>query len=252
MKARMFTLALTLMLLMGGRSYGSSEFVMTNMEGSPFYVVLNGAVFHSQGTMIELINIAPGRHSLEVYSYLRTPHGGFSSAVRLAYRGSFRIGNRTRMITRLTPAGQLVITDRIPIRPPHVSAGSGHNSHGKGGGKSGHNAHGSGKGSSGHNSHHALAVPSPHEFAMLISTIREASFEQTKLMIARDAIAHRGITSEQVYRIMMLFSFEATKLEFAKWAYTRTVDKPNYFMVHRAFSFESSKRELSRYISTLP
>jgi len=252
MKARMITLAFAMMLLTGGRSYGSSEFIMTNIEGSPFYVVLNGDVFYSQGAMIELFHISPGRHSLEVYTYRRTPHGGVSASARLAYRGSFRIGHRIRMITKLTPAGRLVIADRIPIRPPHVATGHGHNSHGTGGGKSGHNAHGTKPGNAGHNSHCAAAVPSPHEFAMLIRTIREASFEQTKLMIAREAIAHRGITSQQVYRIMMQFSFEATKLEFAKWAYTRAVDKSNYFLVHRAFSFESSKRELSRHISAFP
>ena len=85
----------------------------------------------------------------------------------------------------------------------------------------------------------------------MLRTISDASFEQTKLAIAKEAVGARNVTADQVYQIMMRFSFEATKLEFAKWAYLRTIDRHNYFLVHRAFSFDSSKQELSRYISSL-
>jgi hypothetical protein len=47
---------------------------------------------------------------------------------------------------------------------------------------------------------------------------------------------------------MKLFSFEATKLEFAKYAYNKVSDKENYYLVNDAFQFESSIEELNENI----
>jgi hypothetical protein len=48
---------------------------------------------------------------------------------------------------------------------------------------------------------------------------------------------------------MMLFSFEGTRLDFAKFAYGRTYDIGNYYMVNDAFTFETSIDELNDYIN---
>jgi len=52
-----------------------------------------------------------------------------------------------------------------------------------------------------------------------------------------------------VMKICNLFSFEESKLTFAKHAYSRTTDKKNYFKVNDVFSFDSSKEELNNFIS---
>ncbi|MBK9515283.1 MAG: DUF4476 domain-containing protein, partial [Flavobacteriales bacterium] len=44
------------------------------------------------------------------------------------------------------------------------------------------------------------------------------------------------------------FSFEDSKLDFAKYAYDRTYDIGNYFKVNDAFTFESSMDELNEFI----
>jgi hypothetical protein len=250
MKATLFTLA-TVLMLMGGKSFGMSEVVITNASGAPFYVIFNGDIFDSEGAVMTLHQVSPGRHSVDVYQYIRDPRGFYTRYVELIHRGHIQIGNRMRVMARVSSDGRMIITGRVPLGPSHTGPGQGNNSHHGGGGSSGYNSNHGGGGSSGYNHNHGASVPSPHEFQALLRTISEASFEQTKLMIAKEAVASRNITSEQVYQIMMRFSFEATRLEFAKWAYIRTVDKPNYFLVHRAFAFDSSKRELTRYISTL-
>ena len=48
--------------------------------------------------------------------------------------------------------------------------------------------------------------------------------------------------------IMMAFDFEASKVEFAKFAYGHTYDVNNYYKVNDAFEFESSIDELNRSI----
>ncbi len=250
MKATFYTLVIGL-LMMGSKSFGMSELVLTNTEGSPFYVIFDGEIFDAEGAVLTLYQVSPGRHSLDVYRYIRDPRGFYTRYVELVFRGHIQIGNRMRVEARLREDGRLSVVRRVPLAPPHSGPRSGHNSHGSSGGSSGYNSsHGSG-GSGGHNAHHSPSVLSPQEFSSLLRAISDASFEQTRLMIAKEAIAPRHITSAQVAQIMRRFSFEATRLEFAKWAYTRTIDKQNYSQVHSALSFDSSRRELSRYISAL-
>ncbi len=54
---------------------------------------------------------------------------------------------------------------------------------------------------------------------------------------------------DEVKDICMIFSFEESKLDFAKFAYTRCTDRNNYFKVTEVFSFSSSTEELNAYTS---
>ena len=58
------------------------------------------------------------------------------------------------------------------------------------------------------------------------------------------------LLSAQVKEIMLMFNFEETRLDFAKFAYGRTYDIGNYFVVNDAFTFESSIDELGDYINS--
>ena len=56
------------------------------------------------------------------------------------------------------------------------------------------------------------------------------------------------MSASQILGICKLFSFESNKLEFAKYAYEFCVDKNKYFLLSEAFTYESSKRELSEFV----
>jgi hypothetical protein len=58
------------------------------------------------------------------------------------------------------------------------------------------------------------------------------------------------MTSAQVTEILDLFTFEESKIDFAKFAYGRTYDIGNYYLVNNAFTFESSIDDLNDYISS--
>jgi hypothetical protein len=45
------------------------------------------------------------------------------------------------------------------------------------------------------------------------------------------------------------FTFEDSKLEFAKNAYANCSNKDDYYMLNEAFTFSSSKSELNKYVS---
>jgi hypothetical protein len=80
-------------------------------------------------------------------------------------------------------------------------------------------------------------------------TVKNASFDDTKLSTAQGILASNCFSTDQVIQICQLFGFEETKLKFAKFAYNKTTDRNNYFKVGNIFSFDASKTELNDFIS---
>ena len=80
-------------------------------------------------------------------------------------------------------------------------------------------------------------------------TVTKASFDETKLSTAKTILTSNCMSTDQVIAICNLFSFEASKLDFAKYAYERCTDRGNYFKVGNIFSFDASRTELNEYIS---
>jgi len=86
------------------------------------------------------------------------------------------------------------------------------------------------------------------DFGKVKSSIESKSFSDTKMTVAKQAIKGKCPTAAQIRDFCGLFSFEADKLEFAKYAFDHTWDPQNYYEVYDAFTFESSIEELSKYI----
>jgi hypothetical protein len=87
------------------------------------------------------------------------------------------------------------------------------------------------------------------DFAGAKGSIQSKSFEDSKLTMAKQIFDHNCLLSSQVRDIMSLFDFEATRLDFAKYAYGRTFDIGNYYKVNDVFDFESSISDLNAYIN---
>ncbi|MBU0487870.1 MAG: DUF4476 domain-containing protein [Bacteroidetes bacterium] len=87
------------------------------------------------------------------------------------------------------------------------------------------------------------------DFAMIKNSISSKSFEDSKLTIAKQVITNKCLTCSQMKDIMLLFDFENTRLDFAKFGYAFTYDIGNYYLLNDAFDFESSIDELNNYIN---
>ncbi len=105
-----------------------------------------------------------------------------------------------------------------------------------------------------HEHDNVINVPtlSPADFSAALSMIQNESFESNKLSTAKTIISSNFLTTDQIIAIINLFSFESSKLDFAKAAYRACLDPQNYFKVSNAFSFSSSKKELNDYIIKNP
>ena len=83
-----------------------------------------------------------------------------------------------------------------------------------------------------------------------IESIEGKSFEDSKMTLAKQIAKNKCLTADQVMKVMMTFDFEASKLDFAKYAYDFTYDQGNYYVVNDAFGFELSMDELNDYLES--
>lgn len=87
-----------------------------------------------------------------------------------------------------------------------------------------------------------------NEFNDALAILRREWFENTRMSKARLMIDQNYFTSRQVKDICLLFTFENNRLELARYAYGKTVDRENYDLVNEVFSNNSNKKELAQYI----
>ncbi|HRH02822.1 MAG TPA: DUF4476 domain-containing protein [Bacteroidia bacterium] len=206
-----------------------------------FAVSLDGN-YYSTNRIQRLPNIFPGKHYLEVYSKKWVQQGHYGSYVtKKIYQGSILIDECSEIFATIFK-GNFVI-DRIESLPFQYQqwelSPSSCNPHGI---------------------HHQQTVYSTNncgsygmnnrDFEGLLNVIENASFESSKLSIATNALQTNNFTSLQVKTLVSLFSFESTKVNFAKSAYERTVDKNNYYLVYDEFSFNSSVNDLSNFLAS--
>jgi hypothetical protein len=131
----------------------------------------------------------------------------------------------------------------------HYGHNNGHNSH-----HNNHSTHVSFHGNShgyGHYSNHNHGWNSVcvADFNRGCSSIRHYGFDSDRLCAAKRFASNHHLTVNQVREIMHMFTFESTKLKFAKYAFGRTCDVQNYYLVFDCLTFNSSRRELDCYIN---
>jgi len=86
----------------------------------------------------------------------------------------------------------------------------------------------------------------------MVKSVKKESLESTKLEMAKTFFGSQTLSSVQVLGILKVFSLENSKVNFAKFAYSRTLDKQNYYKVYDAFSLSGSKKDMSEYIKNNP
>lgn len=89
----------------------------------------------------------------------------------------------------------------------------------------------------------------PSHFNTMLHQIENESFDSSKLKLAKLIVLTNRLTSVQVKQITDTFTFECSRLAFAKFAHDKVIDPHNYFKVIDSFTFSSSKNELLEFIN---
>lgn len=222
MRKMIYTIALGL-LTFSSKAYHQLSDLRLNVYGNTLFTVsLDGRHYPYPDTRYEVRDITPGRHFIEVFS----AGGYYGSAVLFA--GYIHLPASSVVNARIDRYGRFVVNHISPkymapvvCQPAPVCAPV---------------------------SAPAFYPMSDYDFGLLRESIRSKSFESTRLQVAKQALDSRRLTSHQVRELMELMWFESTKLDLAKFAYYRVVDKERFFLVNDAFSFSSSIDELDRFI----
>lgn len=102
-----------------------------------------------------------------------------------------------------------------------------------------------------HTQRHEETGMNPKDFNEAIRVINNENFDEKRLAMAERIIAANPMSTRQIASICKQFNFESNRLEFAKYAYRRCVDPNNYFLIDEVFNFDSSKKELYKFIHNL-
>jgi len=228
----MITFALmSLALSLAASHPNPSELSISLHDGAFFTITVGDRTFNHQRTSYTITGLRPGRHFVQIVRFDRFFNGRVYvlGAPRVVFADYIRIPARTRIVAHIDHRQRFVVTERMALRygPAHVPAPF----------------------PPAFATPHYPVVMSPGAFVNLKATLANTRFESNRLDIAKHAIASTHVRSAQVKELMDLFSFESNRLELAKFAFGFTIDPQNYFMVHNSLRFNSSSRELTRFIA---
>ncbi len=236
-----FTLFASLLLSVSVMAAAKSQSMVTiRLAGNDdIRVVLDGKRFESNDNSILIRDVAEGVHQLKVYREKR--NGLFNLLGRnyeLVYNSTVRVKKQTHLSINISNNG------RAAIQETRINGGWGN-----GRNENVYDYDRDGRwGDYDYNEARVKAMPD-REFKSVLSSIEKEWLESNKLKSATQVVRANRLTVAQVEQMLLLFSFENNKLQLAKQAYENTVDKRNYHRLYDVFSFQSSKRELERYIS---
>ena len=211
-------------------------------DDRPFTVQLDGYSFNQPDNHFSIAEIEPGSHHLMVFR--EWPRYGWGGFKQVLYNGTIHICGNSEISAVIGHHRDMQIERIVALhtpQPPVPAPGwcgtvpandYGHNGY--------HEPYG-------HHSSHYTPVMSHQEFDGLMHQVRHASFESSKLTIAKQALHSNYINARQLRSLLDEMTYESSKLELAKYAYDSVVDTENYYLINDAFTYSSSISEMSRF-----
>ncbi len=230
----------------------STRLHIASYDNAPIVVYIDGVEYGPFSNRHKLAGIAPGVHNLRVLALYTNPYSAYNTQ-QVIYNGPVNLPFGYEVHTTVNPYNHLDVNQMIAMgpEPVHIGGGVVCAVPGNIGGSRPVNYPVS----------HPVYNPVPQapviypmhdgEFNNLLGVINNRPFDSTKRQLAAQALGSNYFTSHQILRMLSLFSFESSRLEVAKLAYTRTVDPERFYIVFDAFTFDSSVRQLSDYMASL-
>ncbi len=233
-----------------------STLTIRSAEAGDIRVVIDGRRFEPSDNFLRIQGIESGYHNVKIY---RERNSGFFAILgkryEMVFSSSLAVKPSTNVMIQVDRFGKPTITEsRTKRRFDRDSRNwdSNHDFNFDRGGNfgdydNGHNGRVDDRDWNDRGYGYSRAM-SDVDFSRVRASISKEWFEANRARSASQIIQTNYLTALQVKQLLQMFSFENTKLDLAKQAYTKTVDQKNYFMINEVFSFNSSKDELARYI----
>lgn len=239
----------------------NSELSIRISDNSKFTLNVDDYTFGTPSTIYNVTNLTPGMHHVQMFRPVAQTYGHCGLPVML-YDGWVNIPADSRVTAVNSEMGVLNILSVVSlVANGYPYGGYGNGNWGYGNSEYGYGNNGYGNGNGGYGGgygNYGGWYPLPPllqlgmlqaDFDALKASVAGKPFEETKYLVAAQALQSNKVTARQVKELMDLMSFESTKLALAKYAYGRAIDRQNYYLVNDAFSFSGSTTELAQYIN---
>ncbi len=227
-------------VVFAGDARHSSMITIKSSSQRDIQVVIDGKTFNPGRNILMVGDVNPGFHSITVYRESRF----FNHDFEQVYSGSVAVkpGSDVQIIIGRRGKADIAYfrkdantNDWVYDNPVTPTRGSG-------------NGYGRWEDNKSYSSY-ASAI-SDREFNQVMSAMQKEWFENNRIKSASYIISNNFFTADQVKDMISLFDAEENKLQIAKQAYSKTLDKENYNCVMNALDYRSSKDELARFIRT--
>lgn len=252
MKRILFTAVFSLSVIpdLWAQSDHSALKVVLN-DGSPLVVTLDDRRYNKHGVSLTIGDLPPGKHYVKVYAY--TPYKGKPGGnAELVFSGKIKIKPGTFAYAVVDPGnGTLSLTEN-PLSdqnsPPSQASPHSFNE--------------------GDRAQVTSSVPQPSsvadntrapvppydltamDFANVKKVAGEKETDSEKLKAMQAALGEHTYSTDQVKEMLGWFSFDDTRVTFAKWCYPHVVDKANYGELSSIFSFENTRNDFDKFMSS--
>jgi len=205
-------------------SHLASELNIRLQHQAWFTITIDNHNFDNPINFFHTGNLEPGKHYMQVTRLDHGYYGPFTTPVNI-FNGYIHIPAHSKVHAIIDKFGNLRINQITALAPVYIPKNN--------------------ECSPTPISYHGM---NDHDFNNLVRTIDNLNFESSKMKVAKQAVTFNVLTSLQVAELVGMMTFESSKLDLAKFAYSNTVDKQNYFIINEEFSFDSSITELHEFI----
>lgn len=87
-------------------------------------------------------------------------------------------------------------------------------------------------------------------FNQFMTVLKSESFDKGRMEVSQYFITKNRLHTGQIAEMAKTFSFDESRLDFVKSAYGSCVDPENYLLLKDVFSFQSSYKDLLKFLST--
>ena len=209
---------------------GSRLSISTTSNKMDLKIEVDGRRFDMKDNSITLSNLNEGYHSVKIFREVKRNGFGFGNKQKqdVVYSSSVYLKRGFHSDITVNRFGKVLVDER---RMDRNDEWYNEDEYDNGGWDNGYGN-----------------VMSSRDFEMVKDQIRKEWLESNRIVSAKVIIDKNNFTAQQAKELALLFGFENNKLEISKYAYRKTVDKQNYFIVNDVFAFSSSKDELARFI----
>lgn len=227
---KIFTLVLSSLFSLSLLAFdGSRLSISASGNASELKVEIDGQLFTMKNNTIELGYLAQGRHAVKIYKEGNKNNYGFGRR-KIIYESTISLKRGFHTDIAITRFGKVMVDEqKIDVNSEWYNDEDEY--YDSDGGYS--------------NTYNGM---SGREFEQLKESLRKEWFENNRLTSAKVVIDKSCFTASQVKDLMLLFTFETNRMELAKFAYRKLVDKQNAYLMMDALTFNSSKDELARFI----